>query len=90
MTDEDRQKYTAGYRQALEHAALAYASTCGDLDAEERAELLSLRRLRDLVVSVRNEIANEMATGVDPAVALFVETIDAGIALSLTPIGKAP
>ena len=64
-------------RMDLEHAAMAYVAALGSPCAAEFAELESLRRFRDIMVAHRGD------DGVSP---ITVETIDAAIQLSRTPI----
>lgn len=64
--------------QTLRESAVRYAAACGDLSAAERAELESLRRIRDGIVSLRGEVvADRTSDGQPMTAALVVETIDA-------------
>lgn len=81
-----------GARSHLAEVALAYARDAGDLTADERAELLALRRFRDGVKALRSEMA---AGRTDEGEAITeprehaVETIDAFLALSCPPVPGA-
>ena len=72
-----------GSREALRASALAYASSCGNLDAAERAELLTLRRLRAGVDGLRKELdAGLTETGERMDRKIAIVTIDALLALA--------
>lgn len=66
----------------LHHSALSYAATRGDLAAGERAELLALRRFRDGIVALRQEL-HENVDG-QASASLAIETIDAFLTLTGT------
>lgn len=65
-----------GARTALHASAVAYAASLGSTDAAERAELETLRRFRDGIVSLRAELTACADLN------LVKETIDALIAVS--------
>lgn len=70
-----------GSRAALQRAALEYAAKQGSLDAAERAELIALRRFRDGMIGLRQELATGEAVDVFGKVSDLtthaIETIDA-------------
>lgn len=71
-----------GAVEHLHHMALGYAAARGDLAAAERAELLALRRLRDGIVALRQELYDDARS----TASMAIETIDALLLL----IGDAP
>ncbi len=76
----------ARMKEHLRHAAINYAAEQGVLGADERGELLSLRRFREIVLSHRNEL-NE-SPGVVVVKHFVVETIDAALTMA-TQDGEA-
>lgn len=63
----------AGAKSALHDAGVQLAAALGNLDAAEHAELEALRRFRDGVVALREELARD----VPESCAIAIETIDA-------------
>lgn len=74
-----------GAVEHLHHMALEYAAAQGNLDAGERAELLSLRRFRDGMIALRGEVVQGCEVDgrvIDDIGIHVVGTIDAVLTMS--------